>query len=192
MLVTRHKGVAESIARLRAFGVDRSHTERAVPGMYDVVELGLNYRMSEIQAAMGRRQLGRIQEILERREENFKRLKSLLAGIEDISILDAAGEDASSSYYCLSAVLGQHLKLHRDEIISRLNEAGVGTSIYYPHPVPRLTYYKHKYGWDSEDYPEAVAISDGSIALPVGPHLAPADMDYIANCFTGAIKEVRG
>ena len=53
MFVTRHEEVAQAVARLRAFGVDRSHSERAVPGVYDVFSLGLNYRMSELAATLG-------------------------------------------------------------------------------------------------------------------------------------------
>src|SRR5262249_58408913 len=60
LFVSRHSDVAEAVARLRAFMVDRKHDERAVPGMYDVTDVGLNYRMSEPQAALGRGQLRRI------------------------------------------------------------------------------------------------------------------------------------
>ncbi|ODS33767.1 MAG: aminotransferase arnB [Candidatus Scalindua rubra] len=57
MLVTKHKEIAEKINRQRAFGIDRQITERKVPGVYDIGMLGFNYRMSEIQAALGIEQL---------------------------------------------------------------------------------------------------------------------------------------
>ncbi len=83
MLVTRHGDLARAVGRLRAFGVDRSHTERAVPGVYDVPTLGLNYRMGETQAAMGRVQLRRIEDILGRRRRNFTALQHALAHARD-------------------------------------------------------------------------------------------------------------
>ena len=191
MFVTRHKEVAESITKLRAFGVDRSHTERTIPGMYDVVMLGLNYRMSELQAALGRQQLENISENLERRRSNFMQLKSFLSVLDNIRVIDATNRLSVSSHYCLSVVLDGKLRGHRDEVITKLNQAGVGTSVYYPHPVPRMTYYRNKYGYKAEAYLNAITISDCSIALPVGPHIREDDINYIAKSLKQAIKEVK-
>lgn len=191
MFVSRHRDVATAVAKLRAFGVDRDHTERTIPGIYDVPTLGLNYRMSEMQATLGRRQLGRIRENLEWRGANFKRLKSHLVTLADVSVLDSSDESAANSHYCLSAVLNGKLREQRDEIVKRLQQAGVGTSVYYPHPVPRMTYYRKKYGFQAENCPHAVAISDRSVALPVGPHLSPSDIEYVAENFERCVKEIK-
>jgi dTDP-4-amino-4,6-dideoxygalactose transaminase len=80
------------------------------------------------------------------------------------------------------------LARRRDEIVRTLNGMGIGTSVYYPHPVPRLSVYRTKYGYDSAHYPGAESISDRSIALPVGPHLKPKDMAAIADAFAGAVR----
>jgi len=189
MFVSRHKQVADSVARLRAFGTDRTHTERAIPGMYDVAVLGLNYRMSEMQAALGRRQVLKLGEILERRQNNFAKLKSRLSGISGISILDAVNGEARNSHYCLTVVLPEKSPGHRDQVVKALNDDGVGTSIYYPHPVPRMSYYKSKYGYDGAKYQNAAAISDRSIALPVGPHVTDEDVEHIGVSLKRAITE---
>jgi len=187
MFITRHHEVAQSVAKLRAFGVDRSHTERTVPGMYDVPALGLNYRMSEMQAALGRVQLSRVQEILERRQVHFATLKRGLSGLPGLTILDSQLPEAQNSHYCLSLVLDWADREQRDKVVARLNNAGIGTSIYYPHPVPRLAYYRDKYGYDPSLFPQATRISDQSIALPVGPHLTEADIEYIIENFQPAL-----
>lgn len=190
MFVSRHRELAMKVAKARAFGVDRSFSERTIPGMYDAPTLGLNYRMSDINAALGRQQLSRIDIILERRRTNFLRLKAALGGINHIKILDAQGDAARSSHYCLSVVLTEPLKERRNEVAAKLKEAGVGTSMYYPQPVPRMSYYRNKYGYQSKAYPQATIISDESIALPVGPHLSTDDIDYIARTFADTIKEL--
>jgi dTDP-4-amino-4,6-dideoxygalactose transaminase len=189
MFVSHHPEVAQSVARQRAFGVDRKHTERKVPGMYDVVELGLNYRMSEMQAALGCTQTAKLDAILKIRATNFKRLRSGLAGIPHIRILQSANPSIQSSHYCLSLILDGPLADKRDTVLARLNADGVGTSIYYPHPVPSMSYYRAKYGYDVAAYPNATAISDQSIALPVGPHLTVEDMNYIAQRCQTCINE---
>lgn len=189
MLITRHREVAQDVALLRGFGVDRTHSERSMPGMYDVTMLGLNYRMSELQAALGCVQLRRLNDILGYRRSNFDVLKQLLSVRTDLRILDATDNLAPNSNYCMSVVLLGSLGPRRDEIAARLNAAGVGTSIYYPGPVPMMTYYKDKYGCNAGKYPNAVEISARSIALPVGPHLRIDDMRYIAETFIQVIEE---
>jgi len=188
MLVSRFEDVVAEISRFRAFNVDRTHNERTIPGIYDVTGVGLNYRMSEMSAALGRTQIKKIPEINSRRSANFKALKDGLGELKGISVLDAQGEQAENSHYCLIAVLSGDLAGRRDEIVLGLNERGVGTSIYYPHPVPRLSYYRTKYGYNSDSYHGAEAVSDHSIALPVGPHLSTTDMDNIAK----VVSEVVG
>jgi dTDP-4-amino-4,6-dideoxygalactose transaminase len=188
MFVSRHKPVADAVARLRAFGVDRTHTERAVPGVYEVPEIGLNYRMSELQAALGRAQMQRIEENLRMRRANFELLKSELAGIP-LRVLDARHPQAKNSHYCLVAVFEEKLAKKRNDIVKKLNSAGIGTSIYYPQPVPRMAYYRKKYGYDEARFPEATKISDASVALPVGWHVSPEDVRYIATTLKQIVRE---
>lgn len=188
MFVSRHKDVATAVARLRAFGVDRTHSERSVPGMYEVPSLGLNYRMSEMQAALGRTQMARIDENLRMRRENFELLRELLTGLP-LHVLDAQTPNAKNSHYCLVAVLDERIAPKRNAIVARLNAEGVGTSIYYPQPVPRMQYYKNKYGYDGDRFPQATRISDGSIALPCSGHINADDVRYIARTFKQAIDE---
>ena len=190
MLITRHEDLAKKISKARAFGVDRTFAERTVPGVYDVLSLGINYRLSDINSAIGRAQLKRLGIILERRAENFAALKNGLADLEHIAILDATAANQTNSHYCLTAVLDGPWAGQRTEVIRRLNAAGVGTSVYYPHPIPRLVYYREKYGEDLSRFPNAARISDQSIALPVGPHLEIDDMNYIAQELTKIVREL--
>jgi dTDP-4-amino-4,6-dideoxygalactose transaminase len=189
MFATRHADLAARVAKARAFGVDRSFAERAIPGMYDVPTLGINYRMSDINASIGRKQLERIGIILERRKLNFEALKGALGGLRSVCVLDSTMPAQQQSWYCLSAVIENINAEKRNAIAARLNTLGIGTSVYYPQPVPRLTYYRNKYARDLGLYPNAARISDQSIALPVGPHLTPDDMLHIGRCFQQACNE---
>lgn len=188
MLVTRHADLAQKISKARAFGVDRTFAERSVPGVYDVLSLGINYRLSDINSTIGREQLRRLDVILERRAQNFAALKRGISGLEHVAVLDVTARDQTNSHYCLTAVLGGPLADRRTEIIRQLNAVGVGTSVYYPHPIPRLAYYREKYGEDLTRFPNAARISDQSIALPVGPHLDVEDMNYIAEQLTAIVR----
>jgi len=191
MFVTRHKELADKVTKARAFGVDRNFGERSIPGMYDVPTLGINYRMSDINASIGRVQLSRVDEILKRRKENFIHLKKELNGIPDLPILDVRQSDAINSHYCLSVVLDGIYAKKRNNMVNLLNQNGVGTSVYYPQPVPRMMYYQTKYGYNPYEFPQAERISDQSIALPVGPHLNREDMEYIADNVIDILREIR-
>jgi len=191
MLITKNRNLAERIERKRAFGVDRVHGERKIPGVYDVNMLGYNYRMNEIQASIGIEQLKRMDGFLEKRERNYQTLEKGLSELDGITLFESANGDFKSSYYCLSIILSEPLSKKRFEVVQYLKENGIGTSVYYPMPVPHLSFYKEKYGYDDKTYPNAAAISYGSIALPVGPHLTIEDMKYIVNALKAAIREVK-
>lgn len=190
MVLSRHPEIVARIERQRAFGVDRQLGERKMPGLYDVTMLGYNYRMNELQAALGVEQLKRVPGFLEKRAENYSVLADHLRGIDEVDVLASASEGPfQSSYYCLSAVLDDRTAQRRFDIINVMKSRSVGTSIYYPMPVPHLAYYREKYGYSTETYPVAARISNQSIALPVGPHLDGDDMEQIARTLKAAIKE---
>lgn len=189
MLVSKDEQTAKDIANFRAFSVDRTHTERKVPGVYDVTGVGMNYRMSEMQAALGCTQVDKIPAILAKRRANFERLKQHLLALPDLAILDSNDPDIVNSHYCMILLLKGALSGKRTDMIEALKSRGVGTSVYYPQPVPRMSYYQGKYGYEEGRYTNAEIISDSSIALPVGPHLGASDMDYIAECFNEILKK---
>ena len=89
--------------------------------------------------------------------------------------------------YCLIIVLNNKLAKQRFEVMKKLKGFGIGTSIYYPGPIPNFKYYRQKYNLKKNHYPNALEISMNSIALPVGPHLDSEDMLYISNCLKNII-----
>ena len=190
MFVTKHPEVARVAAKQRAFGVDRKHDQRSRPGIYDVNMLGFNYRLSEVQAALGLVQLKRMDEIQARRRENFELLKGRLSALDRLHLLDVPNDRGLSSHYCLGVRLSSSLADRRDEVVDRLRSRGIGTSVYYPHPVPRLTYYRQRYGYDPEKFKNAADLADNSIAFPVGPHLNPEDMEYMAREFRAVLDSL--
>jgi perosamine synthetase len=188
MVVTRDANLAKELKLKKAFGVNRSHGERAVPGVYDVEALGFNYRMSELHAALGIAQLKKADVFLARRKANYQALAASLAGVPGLRLLRSSGGRFESSYYCLSILLAPSLIARRLDIVERLKEQGIGTSVYYPHAVPHLAYYRRKYGYREDSFPVARSISDGSIALPVGPHLDERDMRDIGDAVRRAVE----
>jgi len=187
MIILKDADLAKKLKLLKAFGVNRNYGERKIPGMYDAEVLGFNYRMSEIHAAIGVEQMKKLPSFLLKRKENFNYLEAGIKNISGINVLQQPVDKRfCSSHYCLGMMLNQGIANNRSAIMDVLSKKGVGTSIYYPQPVPRMTYYKLKYGYEEKYFVNAATISDSIIALPVGPHLDLSDMDYIIK----SIKEV--
>ncbi len=188
IILATDAALATRLARQKAFGVDRHQGERTVPGVYDVTMLGFNYRMNEIEAAIGIEQVKRLDDILARRERNYRVLRNALIELPELTLFDEPPAHSTSSRYCLSVMLSDRLAGHRYEVVAGLNQLGVGTSVYYPRAVPHLTYYAEKYGYSKNTFPNAAWISAASIALPVGPHLQEDDMAYIGQAFKTVLK----
>lgn len=189
MIILKDDSLAQKLRLLKAFGVNRTHGERNIPGNYDVVGLGYNYRMSEVHAAIGIEQMKKLPSFLQKRKENFQALEAALYGLYGFRILpQPLNETLKSSHYCMGVLLESELIPQRPKIMERLKGMGIGTSIYYPHPVPHMSYYHDKYG--VIDCPNAELISNSIIALPVGPHLDLDDMQTIANGLASVLEEI--
>lgn len=188
MLISKHADIVKKIASFRAFNVDRTHANRDLPGMYDVIGVGLNYRMSEMQAALGCTQMDKLSENLSRRKKNFSLLKKQLTAIDGVShVLDSQNSDCINSHYCLIVLLDKKIASQRNKILQKLKTRGIGCSVYYPQPVPRMRYYREKYQYDASNFQNATTLSDTAIALPVGPHLSEEDMLTISNAFKNCL-----
>ena len=100
--------------------------------------------MSEIHASIGTIQIKKIKEFLKIRSFNFKFLESEILKIKNISIVPNLNTFLKGSFYCLSILLSKKISKKRFNIINELKKVGIGSSIYYPNPIPRLKYYKMK------------------------------------------------
>jgi perosamine synthetase len=192
MLLTGSERLATRIQRLRAFGVDMDVHERKTPGSYDVTLLGYNYRMNELEAALGIQQLKKLPLFLKSRRENYEALKKELLTIKEIELFQSTHGPFQSGYYCLSIILKDKWSKDRSTLQNLLAAQGIGTSVYYPRPVPHLGYYRGKYGFPDESFPIARRISSSSIALPVGPHLNVEDMHSLATSLKEALHKISG
>ncbi len=166
MFVTKHKYIYDRAKRIARFGKkDWSFYN------YDIADLGLNYRMSEMQAALGISQLERFPKNLKIRERNYQILESNLDKKYGNVKMFFGG-----SY---GACLLLYNDIARHDLFHYLRKEGIEASVYYPQPINRFSYYQEKYGFQPIKFPNAISIAHCSITLPVGSHLSEDDMDYM-------------
>lgn len=164
MVVTQSKELAEKIAML----VDQGRKDK-----YEHIELGYNFRMSELQAAIGRIQLKHLEGWIKRRNEIAKIYNELL---ENIVITPTVKSWARHSYYVYT--IRTRTKL-RDELQNYLNKQGIATGIYYPIPVHLQPAIKNEVL--PPKLPVTERIVNEILSIPMHPFLKDEDAQYIAS-----------
>jgi perosamine synthetase len=192
MVTTDDDEMAAAIAQRKAFGYDKTLENRVKPGIYDVTVLGYNYRMNEVQAAVGLAQLEKLDTHQKARADNFRRLKAALAVLSEITVFEPSRGKAQSSHYCCNAILPRDGSVDRDAVVAHLKANGVGSSVHYPRAVPLMAYYREKYGYKDGQFPVADWLAAQTISLPVGPHLEADDPEYIGTTLVDAVRDNLG
>jgi perosamine synthetase len=168
MITTNNKDVAER-ARLI-----REHGSRV---RYEHLTLGYNYRMTDIAAAIGLVQLGKLEEMNERRIENARKLNEGLKRIKYVTTPYVAPYVKHVFHQYTIRVK------NREELVKRLEEAGIGYGIYYPKPVHKQKLYV-SLGYKDE-LPRAEEASREVLSLPVRPGLSDENINYIITTVRG-------
>jgi dTDP-4-amino-4,6-dideoxygalactose transaminase len=114
-----------------------------------------------------------------------------LKNLKNIRVIDSSQKVLKNSHYCLAILLDKKISRFRMQIVKKLNNLGIGTSIYYPQPVPRMKYYKNKYSYNKKRFKNAEMFSDSSICFSVGPHLNQNHMTFIAKNITTVVENIK-
>lgn len=176
IVISNDAKTIEMIRQLRGFGIDSSPNKRTVPGHYEVNCLGYNYRMTDFQAALGLGQLRRYNENLIKRQANARQYVEELTNSPKVEF-PLFSED--NSYFLFQAILNNNID--RDLVVVKLREFGIGTSVHYAKPVPLMKYYKDKYGFTEQDFPEAVQYGRQVISFPVHSNMTEEDVTYVCD-----------
>lgn len=185
MIVTRHKETGERIKLLRSHGMTSMSYERAKghSTVYDVVDLGYNYRMDDIRASLGIVQLEKLQPDLEERMKVRRLYEEYLKGCERI-IIPFAGYAEFSSNYIMPVVLKDSNSEERDNVRQFLQEKGIQTSVHYP-AAHRFSIYENakKGSLINTEY-----TADCELTLPMYARLSQKEIVYICDSLKKAVE----
>lgn len=174
MAVTNDAGLAEKMARLRTHGIVKKDLWN-----YEQVELGYNYRMTDIQSALGVSQMGRLDKFIARRHEIAKRYDDALVDLVQIPFQHP---DTNSAYHLYPIVLDEPKR--RKAVYEALRGAGIGTQVHYI-PIHTQSYYK-ALGFKKGDFPAAEEYYAATLSLPMYSSLSDAEQDSVI----GKLKEI--
>jgi len=187
MLTTDDDRIAEQAYKQRAFGIDVPAFCRQKPGVYDAPILGFNFRMTDIEAALGICQLEKADGWIEARIANAGFLTDHLKGIAGLE-LPVIPSHMRHSFLFYQLTVTEGFPLTRDALLAALKQSGIGASIYYATPVHLMTLYRRTFGYGEGLLPQAERVAAETIALPVNPRLTAEDMGYIGDVIRAASR----
>ncbi len=178
MFVTNRGDLAERIKLIRSHGMTSLTFDRykGHSYSYDVVDLGYNYRPTEISSALGIIQLNKLESKNKRRKELIHYYQKKLEDLEAIKI-PFINHPGFSSYHLFPILLGP--ELDRNRFMDFLKQNGIQTSIHYP-PAHRFTYHQ-KYFQEKHRLPVTEYIAQREVTLPLYPDLKFDEIDYIVD-----------
>ena len=155
---------------------------------YDIIEPAYKCNMTDIMAAIGLAQLSRYEELLNYRRDIIARYDKELMGRDDIHVLKHFTQDyTSSGHLYLIRLVGKDENF-RNEVISKMAEAGIATNVHYK-PLPMLTAYKNL-GFNIEDYPNAFNMYKNEITLPLNTTINLEQVEYVINMLLNSKEEL--
>ena len=180
MILTNREDLYEKLIRLRSHGITRDpklmEGEPDGPWYYQQLELGYNYRITDIQAALGYSQLQRINEFIKRRRFLAQRYSRLLAELPVITPWEHPDCKSAFHLYVIRLKLDQINKSHR-QVFEELRQAGIMVNLHYI-PVHTQPYFK-KMGFKRGDFPEAERYYAEAISLPLYFGFSDEEQDYV-------------
>lgn len=180
LVSTEDPELARRVALFRTHGITR---EDIGPGpddgdwYYEMQALGFNYRITDVQCALGLSQLRRLDSWVERRNRVAARYRELLAGEERIELPPAAPEGSLHGYH-LFPVKIRDGPTARKRAFEALRAAGIGVQVHYI-PVFRLPYWRDEMAAPQDECPHAQELYSGLISLPMFPGLTDADVERV-------------
>ena len=141
---------------------------------YDVVECGFKYNLTDVAAALGLRQLDRVERSWLRREAIWATYMRELEGLP-LTVPGPVEPDTRHAYHLFTVRVTPDAGVSRDQFIARMAARQIGTGVHY-RSIPEHTYYANRFGWTPEAFPRAMAIGRETVSLPLSPGLSEDDV----------------
>lgn len=192
MAVTNDKSIATRMELLRSHGVTRdpaSMTKAPDGGWYyQQIELGYNYRLTDLQAALGLSQLSRLDEYVRRRHAISRRYDLLLAELPITLPHQLAASYSAWHLYVVRLKPGQTRLNHRD-VFDGMRRNGVAVNLHYipVHTQPYYRQFSSLAGYDDGSFPEAMHYYEEALSLPMFATLAEFEINHVAATLAGLV-----
>lgn len=153
---------------------------------YQVVEAGFKYNMMDLQAAIGIHQLARVERNWKRREAIWNRYMEAFADLP-IGLPAPPAANTRHAYHLFTIQIDDsHCGIQRDKFLDAMNTLRIGTGVHYLS-VPEHPYYQERFGWQPEQWPNAMRLGRHTVSLPLSPKLSDADVQRVVDSVKGIL-----
>jgi len=170
MLVSDNEEIIQRAKLIGSHAMKRD--ENALEYIYDVVDIGFDYSMSQLDAAYIRAQIKEQDKNLQRLQEIAKKYTEELNGVDHITVPESCSEEHPFSLYIIK------VDKNRDSFALELQKEGVEVGLHYI-PLHFLTYYKTKYALKINNFPTALTSYQQVMSLPIYPSMSDKEVDYV-------------
>jgi len=188
MVTTNDSSRADTLRLLRSHGIDKSAhhlSETGAPWAYDMVTLGRNYRMTDIQAALGISQAKKIDAFVQKRTKLSQLYPELLQDIPQIE-LPVTVKNVTHAWHIYTILLKG---VKRDTIFSYLKSHNVGVNLHYI-PTYHFSYYQKYHPQNPSQYPVTEDVFNRILTLPLYPELKEENIHLIVETLKKAIRQI--
>lgn len=177
MCTTADARMADTMRRFRNHGLDSDHRARAEKGAftYDMVELGYNYRLTDLQCALGRTQIKRLAQFVARRQEIAAAYDQAFAGLNGVRALATRADCTHARHLYVIELDPEALGINRNAAYQFLRERGIGANVHYA-PVHLFSFYRKRFGTREGMCPVAERAAENILTLPLFPGLTDAEI----------------
>lgn len=189
MALTNDAELANKMALLRSHGITRDPVQMTHkadgPWYYQQIDLGFNYRMTELQAALGVTQMERLDQYVARRHQLARRYDDLLTSLPVTTPWQHPDSYSGLHLYVIRLQLDKICKTHR-QVFEALRELGIGVNLHYI-PVHTQPYYQ-RMGFQAGDFPEAESYYAEAISLPMFQTMSEEQQDQVIAALREAVQ----
>jgi dTDP-4-amino-4,6-dideoxygalactose transaminase len=191
MLTTNREDIAEKARVMSTHGMSKAAWNRYGKGgawRYDIEYPGHKYNMFDIQAALAKTQMNKLDFMQDRRKEIVKKYEEAFSKLDGIKLPPEADYTTHSWHLYVTRLELDKLTIDRDRFIELMAEANIGTSVHFI-PVHLMSYYRETYGYKEGDLPVAESYFDTIVSLPLYPKMTDEDVQDVINAVTDIINK---
>lgn len=185
MITTNNENFARRIKTFRNHGITTDHRERAEKGTchYEMIELGYNYRLNDIQCALGVSQLKKLPAWIERRNAIAHSYTNAFNKVPYLELQKPQEQSLHAHHLYVIRLNGKIISQSRDQVLALMKQRGIGANVHYP-PVHLHPYYVENFQTKRGQLPVTESVYEGIISLPMYPSMTEEDVSRVVDAVT--------
>ena len=189
VITTNDGELAQRMRVFRNHGITSDHRQREAGGgwFYEMVDLGYNYRLTDLQCALGLSQLRKLKPWIARRQDIARRYDRAFAGLKSVRPLNVRPDGSHAYHLYVIALDPDRLRVKRDAVFAALRAEGIGVNVHYI-PVHLHPFYRKRFGTGLGTCPVAEAAYERILSLPIFPAMTDRDTEDVV----AAVLKVAG